>query len=167
MRRFAPIIALLMAGACSAPYVGPEPSLAPRPVEAIDPRIPIPDKVPSGPVDAALASKLDELVGAARAGTPQFNAQLANAERQAAAAGPMASESWVVAQQALSQLIEQFGVTTRVAAEIDRLATSRVESQRWIRPADQRAIAAAAAEVAAIGEPQAAAIERLQEQLAR
>jgi hypothetical protein len=161
------MIAMLSAGACSAPYVGPEPSLAPRPVEAIDPRIPIPDKVPSGPVDAALAGKLDELVAMARTGIPHFDARLADAERQAAAAGPMASESWVVAQQALSQLIEQFGVTTRVAAEIDELASSRIESQRWIRPADQEAITTAAAEVAAISRPQAAAIERLQEQLAR
>jgi len=161
------MIAMLLAGACSAPYVGPEPSLAPRPAEAIDPRVPIPDKVPSGPVDAALAGKLDELVAMARAGTPQFDARLVDAERQAAAAGPMGSESWVVAQQALSQLIEQFGVTTRVAAEIDELASSRVESQRWIRPADQKAIAAAAAEVAAISGPQAAAIDRLQQQLAR
>jgi hypothetical protein len=167
MRRLAPLIALLLAGACTAPFAGPETSLAPRPAEAIDPRIPIPDKVPSGPVDAALASKLDELVGMARAGAPQFDAQLADVERQAASAGPMASESWVVAQQALSELVEQFGVTTRAAAEIDELASSRVESQRWIRPADQQAIAAAAAEVAAIGEPQAAAIERLQQQLAR
>jgi hypothetical protein len=161
------MIAMLLAGACSAPYAGPETSLAPRPAEAIDPRIPIPDKVPSGPVDAALARKLDEIVGMARAGTPQFDARLANAERQAAAAGPTASESWVVAQHALSELIEQFGVTTRAAAEIDALASSRLEGQHWIRPADQQAITAAAAEVAAIIEPQAAAIERLQVQLDR
>jgi hypothetical protein len=161
------MIAILLAGACSAPYAGPETSLAPRPAEAIDPRIPIPDKVPSGPVDAALASKLDELVGMARAGAPQFDAKLANVERHAAAAGPMASESWVVAQQALSQLIEQFGVTTGAAADIDALASSQLEGQHWIRPADQQAIAAAAAEVAVIIAPQAAAIERLQVQLDR
>jgi hypothetical protein len=142
--------------------VGPEPSLAPRAAEAIDPRVPIPDKVSSGPVDAALASKLDGLVGMARAGQPLFDARLANAERQAAAAGPSASESWVIAQQALSQLVEQFGVTTNAAADIDSLASTRLEGQRWIRPADQQAIAAAAAEVAAISAPQAAAIERLQ-----
>jgi hypothetical protein len=153
---------MLMVGACSAPMVGPEPSLAPRPAEAIDPRVPVPDKVPSGPVDAALASKLGELVGMARAGQPLFDARLANAERKAAAAGPSASESWVVAQQALSQLVEQFGVTTKAAADIDSLASARIEGQRWIRPADQEAIAAAAAEVAAISGPQAASIERLQ-----
>lgn len=167
MRRLVPLLAVLMAGACSAPGIGPEPSLGPRASEAIDPRVPIPDKVPAGPVDAALASKLDELVGMARAGQPLFGVRLANAERQAAAAGPVASESWVVAQQALSQLVEQFGVTTNAAADIDALASSRLERQRWIRPADQQAIADASAEVAAIVEPQAAAIERLHVQLDR
>ena len=89
------------------------------------------------------------------------------ADRLAAAAGPMASESWIAAQQALSRLIEQDGVTTRAAADIDALAASRLEGQHWIRPADQQAIAAAAAEVAAINEAQAAAIDRLTSQLAR
>lgn len=167
MRRFVPLIALTLAGACSMPDVGPEPSLAPRPAEAIDPRVPIPEVVPSGPVDAALAARLGELVGAARAGAPRFEARLADAERLAVAAGPMASESWVSAQQALSLLIEQFGVTTRAAADIDELASTRLEGQRWIRPADQQAISAAAAEVRAISQPQAAAIERLQNQLGR
>lgn len=147
--------------------VGPEPSLAPRAAEAIDPRVPIPETVPSGSADAALSGRLAELVHATRSGAPQFETRLADAERLAGAAGPVASESWVVAQQALSQLIEQFGVTTRAAAEIDALAASRLEGQRWIRPADQQAIAAAAADVAAVSEPQAAAIARLQNQLAR
>jgi hypothetical protein len=167
MRRLVPLLAVSIAGACAAPQTGSEPSLGPRAAEAIDPRVPIPDKIPSGPVDATLASQLNELVDRARSGAPQFDAQLANAERQAAAAGPGASESWVVAQQALSKLIERFGVTTRAAADIDALASARLEGQRWIRPADQQAIAAAAAEVAAIGAPQAAAIERIQGQLAR
>jgi hypothetical protein len=167
MRRFVPLIAVCLAGACSMPDAGPEPSLAPRPAEAIDPRVPIPGTVPSGPADAALAARLGELVGTARAGSAQFDARLANAERLAGAAGPMASESWVAAQQALSLLIEQYGVTTRAAADIDALASSRLEGQRWIRPTDQQAISAAAAEVSAISEPQAAAIERLQNQLGR
>jgi hypothetical protein len=167
MRRLVPLLAALLAGACSTPGVGPEPSLAPRAAEAIDPRVPIPDTVPKGPADAALAGKLAELVSAARTGAPQFDARLTNADRLAATAGPMASESWVAAQQALSLLIEQYGVTTRAAADIDALAASRLQGQHWIRPADQQAISGAAAEIAAISEPQAAAIARLQNQLAR
>lgn len=167
MQRLSPMIAILLAGACSAPGTGPEPSLAPRSAEAIDPRVPIPDTVPSGTADAALVSRLDELVGVARSAAPQFDVRLSNADRLASAAGPVASESWVVAQQALSLLIEQYGVTTRAAAEVDALAAARLGSQRWIRPTDQQAISAAAAEIAAIGEPQVAAIARLQNQLAR
>jgi hypothetical protein len=79
----------------------------------------------------------------------------------------MASESWVAAEQALSLLIEQRGVTTRAAADIDELGSSRLATKHWIRPADQQAIAAAAAEVAAISDRQSAAIDRLKEQLAR
>lgn len=167
MRRLVPLFAVLLISACSAPGSGPQPSLAPRAAEAIDPRVPIPANVPSGPVDAALAGKLDALVGQARSGVPLFNAKRADAERLAAGAGPIASESWVAAQQALSLLVEQYGVTTRAAADIDGLAASRIEGQRWIRPSDQQAIAAAAAEVGAINDAQAAAIGRLRDQLAR
>ena len=167
MRHLVSLIAISLAGACSMPDAGSEPSLAPRPAEAIDPRVPIPDTVPSGAVDAALAARLAELVGTARAGVLRFETRLTDAERLATAAGPMASESWVAAQQALSMLIEQYGVTTRAAADIDALASTRLEGERWIRPADQQAISAALAEVRAISAPQAAAIERLQNQLGR
>lgn len=165
MKRLA-LLASLLAPACSTVPVS-EPSLAPRAAEAIDPRLPIPDVIPAGPVDASLAARLRELVDTVRAGTLAFEAQAAEASRLTSAAGPMASESWIAAQQGLSLLIEQYGVTTRAAADIDALASNRLEGQRWIRPADQQAIAAAADEVAAISNGQAASIERLKEQLAR
>ena len=153
--------------ACSAPGVGPEPSLAPRPAEAIDPRVPIPADGPPGIVDTALALRLEGLVAEARAAAPTFGAREAEATRLAAAAGPRSSESWIAAQQALSRMIEQFGITTRVAGDIDALASTRLKDNRWIAPADQAAIAAASAAVASISEPQAATIARIREQLAR
>lgn len=146
---------------------GPEPSLAPRPAEAIDPRVPIPDTTPSGPADKALAARLDALRGDVRSGIAAFEAREAEAVRLAAAAGPEASEGWIAAQQALSRLVEQYGVTTRAAADVDGLAASRIESSRWITPADREAIAIAAAEIGATNNRQAAAIARLREQLAR
>jgi len=167
MRCALPLLALAVIGACSAPNAGSEPSLAPRAAEAIDPRLPIPSETPSGPADAQLAAKLAELVGQARAGVPQFDARQAVAERLAASAGPNASESWVAAQQALSLLIEQFGVTTQAAASIDELGASRLQGQRWIRPADQQAIAGAASEVGAISDRQSAAIDSLKDRLTR
>lgn len=167
MRRLAPLFALLLLSACSTAPTGPPPSLAPRAAEAIDPRVPIPDTVPIGPVDAALAGKLNALVGQARAGISLFEAKRADAERLASGAGPIASESWIAAQQALSLLVDQYGVTTKAAADIDALAATRIENQHWIRPSDQQAIAAAAAEVGAINEAQAAVIGRLRDRLVR
>lgn len=161
----APALLLLAAGCSST--TGKEPSLAPRAAESIDPRLPIPDAALTGPVDPALAQRLQALIETARAGAPQFNAQESDATRLAAAAGPVSSESWIVAQQALSRLVERHGVTTRVAGDIDALAASRLEGQHWIRPADQKAIAAAAAEVGSINSAQAETIRRLASQLAR
>ncbi len=161
----APALLLLAAGCSST--TATEPSLAPRAAESIDPRLPIPDAAPTGPVDAALAQRLQTLVETARAGVPQFNAQESEATRLAAAAGPVASESWIAAQQALSRLVERHGVTTSAAGDIDALAASRLEGQHWIRPTDQQAIAAAAAEVASINGAQSEAIRRLTSQLAR
>jgi len=167
MRCLVPLVAGSLAAACATSPGGLEPSLAPRPAEAIDPRVPIPADVPSGPVDSALVAQLAELVAQARAGTAEFDARQLAAARLVSAAGPMASETWVAAQQALSLLIEQFGVTTRVAANVDALGSTRLETQRWIRPADQQALAKAAEEVAAISGAQTEAIDRLKDQLAR
>ena len=167
MRSLIPLLAVAALAGCSTPRTAPEPSLAPRAAEAIDPRVPIPDVVPSGPVDPALASRIDSLLAEARGGVAAFEAKEAEAARLAANAGPVSSEGWVAAQQALSQLVEQFGVTTRAAADIDALASSRLEANRWIRPADREAIAAAQSAIAAISEPQAAAIARIRDQLAR
>ena len=167
MRSFIPLLAAVAAAGCSTPRTASEPSLAPRDAEAIDPRVPIPDVVPSGPVDPALASRLDALLAEVRGGLPAFEAREAEAARLAASAGPVSSEGWVAAQQALSRLVEQFGVTTRAAADIDALASSRLEANRWIRPSDREAIAAAQSAVAAISEPQAAAIARIRDRLAR
>ncbi|WP_294123440.1 hypothetical protein [Sphingomonas sp.] len=167
MRRLVPLTALLAVAACTVPLGDPEPSLAPRPAEAVDPRVPVPGDVPTGVVDTELAVQLGALVAEVGQAVPAFDAKQATAEQAAASAGPMASESWVAAQQALSLLIEQYGVTTRAAANIDQLGSSRLQGQHWISPADQQAIAAAATEVAAISDRQSAAIDRLKDQLAR
>jgi hypothetical protein len=166
MRRFLLLSALPLAAACTV-TTSPEPSLAPRAAEAIDPRLPVMGEVPAGTVDPALASRLAALVAEARSGVPAFDAREAEASRLAAAAGPQASESWIAAEQALSRLVEQYGATTRAAADIDALASSRLEGQRWIAPADREAIALAASDVGSISDQQAAAIDRLRDQLAR
>src|SRR5690606_22648601 len=137
----------------------------PRHAETIDPRVPIPGQPPRGTLDPALAARLDLLASQARNGVAAFNARKADASRLAERAGPMPSESWIAAQQALSRLVEQFGITTRAAADIDQLAANALETRHWIEPANREAIAASAAEVAAISQAQAADIGRLADQL--
>ena len=166
MRRLLLLTALPLAGGC-AMTTSPEPSLAPRAAEAIDPRVPIPSEEPVGLVDPALAGQLSALVAEVRSAMPAFDAREAEAGRLAASAGPVASESWIAAEQALSRLIEQHGITTRAAADIDRLASIRLVQQRWIAPADRQAIAAAASDVGSISAQQAGAIDRLKERLAQ
>ena len=168
MKCFALIVAAAASiTACARPDIGPEPSLAPRAAEAIDPRVAIPSEVPMGSVDPALASRLAALVGEAHAAAPAFSTLRAESERLAAAAGPGQSESWIAAQIALSRLVGQQGVTARIAADIDEIATRQIKEQRWIAPANREAIAAAAADVWAISDAQSNGIQQIREQLAR
>jgi hypothetical protein len=165
--RSLPLLFLLPLAAGCSTTASPEPSLAPRAAEAIDPRLPVTVETPSAPADPALTARLAALLGEVRSAEPAFATREAEAGRLAAAAGPTASESWIAAEQALSRLIEQHGVTTRAAADIDALASTRLERDRWISPADRGAIEAAAAEVGLINSRQAEAIDRLNNQLAR
>lgn len=165
MRRFLFLLALALA-ACVKPG-GEYPSLAPRAAEAIDPRLPLPTEPSPGLLDATLASQLAAAVGEARGGVAAFDRLSAIAERAASAAGASQGESWVVAQQALSALVAQHGVTTRAAGNIDAIAATRIDQARWIAPANRDAIEAAAAEVGGINEGQAATIARLGDRLAR
>lgn len=160
-------LALLILPALTACAATPsaEPSLAPRSAEAIDPRVPIPSETAAGPADPALASRLAELIGQVRNGDAAFQAAADDAARLVAAAGPAQSESWVVAQQAVSALVAARGPVTRAIADIDALATARIARSGGILPADLAAIQAASAEAGAIGEREAATIDRLQAQL--
>jgi hypothetical protein len=165
MRRLLILVPIALAG-CVKPG-GEYPSLAPRAAEAIDPRLPLPSEPSPGPLDAALAGRLASAVGDARGGVAAFDRLAAIAERAAVAAGASQGESWVVAQQALSALVAQHGVTTSAAGDIDAIAAARIDQARWISPANRAAIETAAAEVGAINERQAATIARLGDRLAR
>lgn len=155
----------LLVSACTLPPTA-EPSLAPRAGEAIDPRVPIPDDVVSGPADAALALRIAELMAAVRAGDASFQAAVPGAESLAAAAGPAQSESWIAAQQALSALVAARGPVTSAIADLDALAAGRIAGTGGILPGDLDALRAATAEAGAIGQRQAEVIDRLQARLA-
>jgi hypothetical protein len=154
----------LALAACSAPS-GPVPSLAPRAAEAIDPRVPIPSAPATGTVDPALERRLGELLGQVRAGDQAFISAASEAERLVAAAGSPDSESWIAAQQAVSALVGARGPTTRALADIDAIASQRLQTAGWITPANQAAIEAAASQATAVDQRQAALLESLQARL--
>lgn len=164
MRLF-PLTALALLGACAVPQSA-EPSLAPRAAEAIDPRVPIPGGVVAGPADPALAAKIAELMAEVRSGDAAFQAAVPNAEALAAAAGQPESESWIVAQEALSGLVAARAPVTRAIADLDALAATRIAASGGILPGDLAAIEAAVSDAAAIGQRQAELIDRLQARLA-
>ena len=150
---------LLMTAACAAPRGYP--SLAPRAAEAIDPRGPLAATPSPGTVDPRIAAALGQAVAAARGGLFEFERLSRAAEARSLGAGPARSESWVAAQQALSALVAQHGVTTRAAADIDAIAADRIDATRWLVPATRAAIEQAAAEVGAINAEQTATIDRI------
>ena len=102
---------------------------------------------------------------AAQQGDGAFAAASAEARRLAAAAGAAQSESWVVAQQAVSAAVAARAPTTRALGDIDAIAASALARQGSIAPADLRAIEEAAAEVGAIDRRQAQTIDALQARL--
>jgi hypothetical protein len=123
--------------------------------------VPIASNPSPGTVEPAVAAALASAVAQARGGMATFNALARRAEALAAAAGPRQSESWIAAQQALSALGAQHGVTTDAAADIDAIAAAKIDATRWLVPATRAAIEAAAAEVGSISGAQRAIITRL------
>jgi len=162
--RLPPFLALLALGAC-APTGGPFPSLAPRAAEAIDPRLPVPEIINDRPATAALTARLAELIGQARDGDAAFGPAVEQAERLAAAAGEARSESWVVAQEALSAAVAARAPTTRALGDIDALGADALQDQGGIAPNDLAAIQTAGSEVGAIARRQAERIDAVQQRL--
>ena len=158
------IIAFCAIGGCAAPK-GSYPSLEPRAAEAIDPRVPIPSEVIVGPADVILSAHLAALIDQAHAGDSAFRGAVSDAERLAAAAGAMQSESWISAQQALSAAQAARGPTTRALGDIDALASTALEKQGGIQAGNLAAIRAAAAKVSTIDNAQAARIEAIEDRL--
>jgi hypothetical protein len=164
MVRSAATLAVLLS-ACATTPAG-EPSLAPRAAEAIDPRVPIPSEVVAGPADPALTASIAALLAQVRGGDAVFQDAAREAERLAAAAGPAQSDSWILAQQAVSAMVAARAPVTGALADLDALAAARLASG-GMQPGDLAAIRAASAEAAAVSEAEAAAIDRLQAQLSR
>jgi len=165
MRVFAPLLALGLIG-CAASSAT-EPSLARRPAEAIDPRLPIASEPTLGPVDAALAARLAQLVAEGNAGAATFDAQVGPARALAGAAGTAQSESWIVAQQALSGLEGARARSTRALADVDAIAADRIQSGAGLTAADRGAVEAASGALRAVTDRQSSIIDQLAARLGR
>lgn len=121
--------ALLPLSACaSAPGGGTAPSLAKRPVEGrLDVAPPTVVVTPPGPLPTDLAGRLARWEADGAAAQRAFAAERgATASLVSAATGaPVASERWVVAQQAISRLVATRAPLTAALADIDRLYLER------------------------------------------
>ncbi|MEO7634971.1 MAG: hypothetical protein ABIS38_04920 [Sphingomicrobium sp.] len=164
-RTFSLLLCLLATGCAQSG--GPYPSLQPRAAEAVDPRVPVERPVNDRPVTAALAARLFALVAEARGGDGAFASLIDQADRLAAASGPMQSEGWIAAQEALSAAVAARGPTVRALGDIDGLGAERLAQQGGLSPSDLAAIRAAAAEVSATERRQAARIAAVQRRLGR
>ncbi len=165
MRPFPPL--LIVAVAACAPGTVNAPSLAPRATEAIDPRVPVPEPALPASPDRRLVDQLDSLVAQASAGDEGFRLLAERAAQLAEAAGPKESESWIVAQQALSAAIAARAPVARAVGDIDALGSAQVQQLGGIGAANLEAMKAAAARVAEIDEREAATIAQLQARLSR
>jgi hypothetical protein len=160
MRGSIVILAGLLA-ACTAPEVQ-APSLAHRPAEAIDPRVPVPEPHISSVPNGALVGQLNALVAQAVTGDENFRPLADEAEQLVAAAGEKGSESWVVAEQALTVAVAARTPVASAVGDIDALGATRVQQLGGIAAADLKAINEAAARVSEIDNREAATITRLQ-----
>jgi len=123
---FAPL--LLSLPACAGTQATDGPSLAKRAVEGrFDVAPPAVVVAPPGPLPTDLAGRLQRWEADGAAGQQAFAAERATAASavSAAAGAPVASERWVVAQQAISRLIGARAPLTAALADIDSLYVER------------------------------------------
>ena len=151
-------------GACAAP-AGRSPSLQPRAAELIDPRVPVGAPVNARPVSPALAARLRELVAQAQSGDAAFVPLAERAEQLAGGAGAPQSESWTVAQEALSAAVAARGPTARALGDIDALGADAIQRHGGMSPADLDAVREAGERVAAIDRRQTARVDTIQRRL--
>ena len=167
MRRFAPAIALsvLLLGGCAS--VTDAPSLARRPAEAIDPRLPIVDRSAALPADPALAAAIRGVAAPAFAQAPTVDAAIARADALAGSAGAPGSESWISAQQALSAAVAVQAPVTRALGDFDAAVAERIRSGARLVPQDLAAVRAISDDLAALDRRQRAALADVQAKLRR
>jgi hypothetical protein len=156
------LVSLLAAGfalltGCAAR--GDFPSLAPRPIErelAVEQPAP---KAPEPAADPALAARIAELLGQARAGSAAFETALAAARGAAAGAGAAGSDGWIAAQAAVSRVEAARTEVVTALAELDRIGIER--ARQPTSAADRAMVTAALNDVQAIADRQHEQLDKL------
>jgi len=154
MRCIFPILAILSIGGCTAVDA---PSLAPRAVEKVPIEAPEPYVEETGAADPALAARLAPLVAQAEAGHRDFTAARQDVEKAVAAAGPSGSESWILAQQALSALDGKRVALQDVGTKVDAIRLEPANAA----PGNRQAIEDASARIQALVDDEATTMQRL------
>jgi hypothetical protein len=90
---------------------------------------------------------------------------MTRAERLAGTAGARQSESWILAQQALSAATAARGSTTRALGDLDALAARQLEQSGTIATADLAAVQQAAAAISSIARAQQERIDAVARRL--
>lgn len=129
---FAMLLPLLLLSGCAPAVMADYPSLARRQVEQSAAVVPSTPAAPEPPamVSATLAEAIRALGADADRGEAAFRGALGETQGMVAAArgAEIGSESWAVAQRALSRLEAVRGPTTLALAELDRLSVTETES---------------------------------------
>jgi hypothetical protein len=137
---------------------GPFPSLAPRPDERLAIEEPV-REAPVVPDDPTLRGRIAALLGEARQGDRAFDADHGAAARAASRAGPIGSDSWIAAQQALSRVEAARGRTSDAATALHQFAVER--AGQAVSAADRQALDDAIAEADRLVADQQARVDRL------
>ncbi|HZU50782.1 MAG TPA: hypothetical protein VE968_02780 [Sphingomicrobium sp.] len=117
------------------------------------------------PVAAAFAAKIAAVLREAQTGDVAFENAISSAERLATGAGAPQSETWIVAQEALTAAIAARRPTATALGDIDELGATALQVQGGLAPSDLAALDRAAAEVASINEREAQRITAIQKRL--
>ena len=146
------LAAMMSLSACAATPGGDAPSLAKRAVEGrFDVAPPTVEVVPPGPLPSDLAGRLARWRADGARAEQAFAAEhgAATATVAAASGAAIASERWVVAQQAVSRLVAARAPLTAALADIDRLYIDRSVAEQVDGLPDIYALRARLADIAA------------------
>jgi hypothetical protein len=156
--------------ACAVPLIagcaveGPFPSLAQRGVERERPTEPVRPS-PDVAADAALQTRVAELLALARQGDRDFDAAFGRAEAVARGAGAPDSDSWIAAQQQISRVEAARAETMRALGDLDQLALQRADVPT--SEADYTAVNSAIQTVERLALEQQSRLDRLKDIIAR